>query len=99
VDLRVTLQIETGQFDPDRVVAAVRERLLATFGLRARRLGQALRLGEVYSVVEGVSGVSSSLCILSGDAARNQVTAPADGIVHLDAVASSLIVTYKELEL
>jgi hypothetical protein len=99
VDLRVTLQIETGQFDPDRVVAAVRERLLATFGLRARRLGQALRLGEVYSVVEGVSGVSSSLCILSGDAARNQVTAPADGIIHLDAVASSLIVTYKELEL
>jgi hypothetical protein len=50
-------------------------------------------------VVEGVSGVSSSLCILSGDAARNQVTAPADGIIHLDAVASSLIVTYKELEL
>jgi hypothetical protein len=99
VDLRVSLQIETDQYDPDRVVALVRERLLATFGLRARKMGQALRLGEVYSVVEAVSGVANSLCVLGGDAARNQVAAPVDGVVHLDSPASSLIVTYKEFEL
>ena len=52
-----------------------------------------------YSVVEGVSGVANSLCVLSGDPARNQVAAPVDGVVHLDAPASSLFVTYKEFEL
>ncbi len=99
ISLHVTLQIKTAEFDPDRVLAAVRERLLEAFGLRGRRMGQALRLGEIYHVVEGVSGVSNSLCVLDGDPARNHVVAPPDGVVHLDAEQSSLIVVYKEFEL
>jgi hypothetical protein len=50
-------------------------------------------------VVEEVSGVSSSVCVLEGDPHRTQVPAPPDGVAHLDAEQSSLIVTYKELEL
>ncbi|HEX4963865.1 MAG TPA: baseplate J/gp47 family protein [Thermoanaerobaculia bacterium] len=99
VSLRVSLQVETAQYDPDRVVALVREQLLATFGLRSRRMGQALRLGEVYRVVEGVAGVANSVCVLAGDPSRYQVEVSPQGVAHLDAAQSSLIVTYQELEL
>ena len=78
VSLRVTLQIETAQYDPDRVVAIVREQLLANFGLRSRKMGQALRLGEVYRVVEGVAGVANSVCVLEGD----PYPLPGRGLAH-----------------
>ncbi|HWM92805.1 MAG TPA: baseplate J/gp47 family protein [Thermoanaerobaculia bacterium] len=99
VDLRVTLQIVTAEYDPERVVEAVRARLLAIFGLRGRKLGQALRLSEIYRVVEAVSGVANSLCILNNDPKLARVEAPADGVASLDAAGSFLTVTYKEFEL
>lgn len=98
-DLRIELQIVTAEYDPERVVEAVRARLLAAFGLRSRKLGQALRLSEVYRIVEGVPGVANSLCVLNSDPAKARVDAPADGVVHLDAPESSLTVLYREFEL
>lgn len=98
-DLRIELQIVTAEYDPERVVEAVRARLLAAFGLRARKLGQALRLSEVYRIVEGVPGVANSLCVLDSDPKKARVDAPADGVVHLDAPDSSLTVLYREFEL
>jgi hypothetical protein len=97
--LRVELQIVTAEYDPDRVADTVRERLLAAFGLRARKLGQALRLSEVYRIVEGVPGVANSLCVLDNDPKKARVDAPADGVVHLDAEESSLTVLHREFEL
>ena len=76
----------------------MRARLLAAFGLRGRKLGQALRLSEVFRVVEAVPGVANSLCILDNSNAV-RIEAPADGVVHLDAPGSSLTVTYTEFEL
>ena len=98
-DLRIELQIVTAEYDPERVVEAVRARLLAAFGLRSRKLGQALRLSEVYRIVEGVPGVANSFCVLDSDSAKARVDAPADGVVHLDAPDSSLTVLYREFEL
>lgn len=99
VDLRVSLQVVTAEFDPERVVEAVRARLLAVFGLRGRKLGQALRLSEVYRVVEAVTGVANSLCILNNDPKLARVEAPADGVASLESPGSFLTVTYKEFEL
>jgi hypothetical protein len=97
--LRVELQIVTAEFDPERVVDAVRARLLAAFGLRGRKLGQALRLSEVYRIVEGVPGVANSLNVLDSDPKKSRVDAPPDGVVHLDATTSSLTILYREFEL
>lgn len=97
--LRVELQIVTAEYDPERVADTVRARLLAAFGLRARKLGQALRLSEVYRIVEGVPGVANSLCVLDNDPKKARVDAPADGVVHLDAADSSLTVLHREFEL
>lgn len=98
-NLRVELQIVTAEFDPERVADTVRARLLAAFGLRARKLGQALRLSEVYRIVEGVPGVANSLCVLDNDPKKARVDAPADGVVHLDASDSSLTILHREFEL
>ncbi len=98
-NLRIELQIVTAEYDPERVVEAARARLLAAFGLRGRKLGQALRLSEVYRLVEGVPGVANSLCVLDNDPKKARVDAPADGVVHLDAPTSSLTILYKEFEL
>ncbi|MES1241422.1 MAG: hypothetical protein ABUT39_07370 [Acidobacteriota bacterium] len=97
--LRVELQIVTAEFDPERVADTVRARLLAAFGLRARKLGQALRLSEVFRVVEAVPGVANSLCVLDNDPKKERVDAPADGVVHLDASSSSLTILHREFEL
>jgi hypothetical protein len=97
--LNVELQIVTAEFDPEQVTDTVRARLLAAFGLRGRKLGQALRLSEVFRLVEGVPGVANSLCILDNDPKKARVDAPADGVVHLDATTSSLTILYREFEL
>lgn len=98
-NLRVELQIVTAEFDPERVAETVRERLQAAFGLQARKLGQALRLSEVFRIVEGVPGVANSFCVLDNDKKKVRVDAPADGVVHLDAEDSSLTILHREFEL
>ncbi len=98
-NLRVELQIVTAEYDPERVTETVRARLLAAFGLRARKLGQALRLSEVYRIVEGVPGVANSLCVLDNDPKKARVDALADEVVHLDAEDASLTILHREFEL
>lgn len=64
VHLSVTVEIDTRAYNPEVVVKAVRGALLEEFSLRRRKLGQPLYLSEVYKVVEAVTGVESSLCIM-----------------------------------
>lgn len=58
--LHVTVRVRREAFDPELVKEAVRSTLAAAFALERRRLGQALYRGEVYGVVEAVTGVENS---------------------------------------
>ncbi len=48
--------------EPNDVKAAVRRAVPGQLGPRQRRLGQPLRLSEVYAVAEAVAGVAASTC-------------------------------------
>lgn len=64
IDLEVSVQVQSAQYDPVRVVAHVRAALIDAFALARRPLGKALQRGEVYRVVEEVEGVENSVCKL-----------------------------------
>jgi len=63
-DLTVTAQVDGTQYVPEQVAATVRQALLDSFSLKNRRLGQPLYASEIYQVVEGVTGVANSECVI-----------------------------------
>jgi len=65
--LKVTLRVNTDQFEPEPVREAARAALVEAFSLRHRQLGQPLYRGEIYQVVEGVRGVANSTCEILRD--------------------------------
>src|SRR5574337_846783 len=60
VGLRVRVRVRFEAFDPEAMKAAVVAALAAAFSLERRRLGQSLYRGEVYGVVDAVTGVENS---------------------------------------
>ncbi|HYM73663.1 MAG TPA: putative baseplate assembly protein [Stellaceae bacterium] len=52
-----TVSVDTGQYDPTLVLAAVRAALLAAFGFEARALGQGVAQSEVIAAIQAVRGV------------------------------------------
>jgi uncharacterized phage protein gp47/JayE len=87
-DLIVTAQVDSTQYVPEQVASGVRQALLDSFALKKRRLGQPLYASEIYQVVEGVTGVASSDCVL-GDGAFTtlspapQVLRSSGGVIRL----------------
>jgi hypothetical protein len=65
MDVTVTVRIKSAQYDAASVVERVYTALREAFGLRRRRLGQALQRSEVYRVVEDVLGVENSDCVVT----------------------------------
>jgi predicted phage baseplate assembly protein len=80
----VTVRVKSTAYEPDDVVAAVRNALRETFTLQRRRLGQDLYVSEVVRVVEAVVGVENSLCLLNRDSSLQRVSAGDDSVVFLD---------------
>jgi predicted phage baseplate assembly protein len=62
VRFEILLRVRSSAFDPETVKADVRAKLEETFSLRQRRLGAPLYRGELFGVVEAVTGVESSDC-------------------------------------
>ncbi|HSI51432.1 MAG TPA: baseplate J/gp47 family protein [Ideonella sp.] len=67
--LAITVRVRSAAFDPESVKAAVRGALVAAFSPQVRRLGQPLYRGEVYRVVETVTGVENADCSITLTAA------------------------------
>jgi hypothetical protein len=96
VTLSVTVEIDTAAFDPTTVTRDVRAALYSALSVRRRRLGQAVFLGDVYSVVENITGVSTSRCVINGDPTVNRILSVSDGVLFLDPDRpSTLSVSYE----
>ncbi|MGD8834684.1 MAG: baseplate J/gp47 family protein [Desulfobacteraceae bacterium] len=65
VDLSIHVTINTQAFEREKVIQSIEHGLKSTFSLKKRLIGQALYLGEVYSVVESVTGVVQSICTIA----------------------------------
>lgn len=69
IGFSVVIRVRRESFDADLVAAQVRNALQAAFGIDRRALGQVLYRGEVFAVVEQVTGVQNSDCRIVIDAA------------------------------
>jgi hypothetical protein len=65
VDLSIQVTINTKEFESEKVIQSIEQDLKNTFSLKKRRIGQPFYLGEVYSVVESVTGVVQSICTIA----------------------------------
>lgn len=81
--LNVTVRVRSDAFDPEAVKAAVRAALSEAFSPRQRALGQPLYRGEVYQVVESVTGVENADALITVDAATR---AALDRVVEVGGV-------------
>ncbi len=77
LDLSLTLQIKTDEYDPDLVTAAVAQAVFDAFSLRKARLGQTVYSSRVFAVVEAVAGVENCQCVLNPEGFRDESGAPA----------------------
>ncbi|WDE00798.1 hypothetical protein [Thalassomonas actiniarum] len=68
VSFDVTVRVDSSAYDTDKVTTDVFAALTSAFSIDQRELGQALYRGELYQVVEGISGVENSTCELVFDA-------------------------------
>ena len=75
--LNVTIRVRSDAFDAQTVKDVVLAALEAAFSEEARQLGQALYRGEVYKVVDGVTGVENSDCSIVLDATTQSLLAQA----------------------
>ncbi len=73
--LDVTLTVNTEQFIPEDVDAAVEKSLKEAFCLKKRALGQDLFLSEVYAVIESVTGVEHSSAVINGNKSLPRIKA------------------------
>jgi len=107
--VRVTVRVRPQAFDPEQVRAAVRAALVARFSVEQRALGQPLKIGELFPVVEAVPGVENSDVVLAVPAREGwpRLTLDAAGAVvaatplprqciHLSATAPAVTVTAQE---
>jgi phage-related baseplate assembly protein len=97
VDVKV--RVKLAAYEPEKVMAAVRSRLLNAFTLRHRRLGQDLYVSEVFRVVEDVVGVENSICIVNGDSSLQRVPASDRSVVFIDPNQSVVQVEAEEYKL
>lgn len=81
--LAVTVRVRSDAFDPEAVKADVRSALREAFSPHRRALGQPLYRGEVYQVVESVTGVENADCLITVDAATRAVL---DAVVEVGGV-------------
>ncbi|MDJ0836716.1 MAG: hypothetical protein QNK37_09370 [Acidobacteriota bacterium] len=95
--LDITAAIQTDQFDAEKTTEAVRTAVLDAFSLQNRKLGQPVYLSEVYHVVEGITGVENSHCILNNDASLEKITPPETHVAWLHS--GLLLVSHKEFQL
>ncbi len=65
LNVSVQANIDAQSFDLQKVKKEIAAALLNTFSLKKRKIGQALYLGEVYSIVESVTGVTQSICTIA----------------------------------
>ena len=84
VTLAVTVEIDLAAFDPAVVLRDVRAALYDALSLRRRQLGQPVFLGDIYAVVENVTGVSTSRCVLNDDPTANRILSLSDAVQFLD---------------
>lgn len=63
--LSVTIRVRTEAFDRLEVIDAVRTALESGFTEKVRQLGQPLYRGEIYEVVDRVTGVENSDCTIA----------------------------------
>jgi hypothetical protein len=84
VTLAVTVEIDLAAFEPAVVLRDVRAALYDALSLRRRQLGQPVFLGDIYAVVENVSGVSTSRCVLDDDPTANRILSLSDAVLFLD---------------
>ena len=86
VRLSMTVYIDTSAWEAGVVAEAVREALLAAFGLDRRRLGQPLYRSELFAVIENVTGVLHSevrMSVAPGSAPPARTVASEDGSLRL----------------
>ncbi len=95
VDMHITLRVDSSDWLPRQVAAAVEAELKRAFALQQRGLGQPLYLSEIYKAVEGIEGVENSICVLDANA---RVVRPANRnqVVCLDLAAGSTLVVGSE---
>ncbi|MCP3902780.1 MAG: hypothetical protein GY715_04010 [Planctomycetes bacterium] len=62
IDLAGAVRIKSNEYEPEHVLAAVRDALVASLSLERRELGAPLYRSEVYAIVEAVAGVENCLC-------------------------------------
>ena len=67
VSFDITVRVDTQAFDTDVVITSIITALTSAFSIDDRELGQALYRGELYQVVEGITGVENSTCELVFD--------------------------------
>ncbi len=91
IALSVVLEVDAAAYDPELVAAAVRAALRDALSLRRRTLGQPLFLSDVYGIVENVTGVSASRCVLNGDPVLDRILAAPDGVLFLDPATPGLL--------
>ncbi|MCB1958052.1 MAG: putative baseplate assembly protein [Rhodocyclaceae bacterium] len=86
VELQVTVRIRPEAFLADAVAGDVAAALAEALSLARRKLAQALHRGEVFALVDGVTGVENSdvlLVLSTADAARAaRVVRDADGRIR-----------------
>lgn len=110
ISIQVLVRLDYEAFDKEEVQAAVKSALEEKFSLKYRRLGQSLYRGEIYKVVESVTGVENSTCeiglpaqsltrqpnVVKGSDGVIRVIAPTDRqCVHL-AISAPQVSVYTE---
>ena len=97
--LDVAVRVNSTAFEPDEVIEAVRDALKNAFSLENRKLGQDLYLSEIYQVVESVTGVENSVCVIDADPSLRRREASDRGVVYLHEEDSVLSLEAEEFEL
>ncbi len=97
--LAVTVRVNSAAFEPDEVIEAVRDALKNAFSIENRKLGQDLYVSEVYQVVESVTGVENSVCVIDGDPSLRRREASDRGVIYLHEEDSVLSLEVEEFEL
>lgn len=77
LDLAVTLQVNSEEYDHDLTAEATRRALFRSFALQKMKLGETFYSSRVFAVVESVEGVASCRCVINPSGFRDDSGAPA----------------------
>ena len=64
LDIEIAIRVKTDEFDQNLVKERVLQALIAAFSLKNSKLGRSFYLSAVFKVVEGVTGVANSQCVI-----------------------------------